>query len=262
MYPVGKKLDNQATCQLHKKHQAGYSLIETIIVVIILSILATVTVRSLRNSSDITRTNRTSIKLEQLAIAITGDPDLISGGSRVDFGFIGDIGALPTNLTALITNPGFTTWDGPYLHSEFSLTGSSENLLNDAWGKSFVYSGSITISSSGGGFPMTRSVASSSAELLANQIRLTILDADLSPPGSANVDSVRVEIHIPNGLGAMTTVVANPAGDGSASFSSIPIGRHLMEIIYLPDADTLRRQLSIEPSSLTSLEIQFPTDLW
>lgn len=257
MYPVGKKQRRTAL-----RSESGYTLIEIIVVVMIISVLATVTVRSLRNSTDVARTNRTRIKLDQLANAITGNPELIAGGSRVDFGFVGDVGALPTNLNALITNPGLATWNGPYLRADFTLTGAADNRLKDAWGKDFVYAGSTTISSSGGGFSMTRSVANSMAQLLLNQVRLTILDADLSPPGTAYADSVSLQLYLPNGTGSMTTKITNPAGDGSASFSSVPIGRHSLEIIFLPAADTLRRMLSIEPGSTSNIEILFPTDLW
>ena len=66
------------------------------------------------------RTETTIARMDMLARAIAGDPNLISGGVRSDFGYVGDVGALPSNLDQLVTNPGYSTWGGPYVRDEYS----------------------------------------------------------------------------------------------------------------------------------------------
>ncbi|MEA1981185.1 MAG: prepilin-type N-terminal cleavage/methylation domain-containing protein, partial [candidate division Zixibacteria bacterium] len=87
-------------------NKKGYSLFEMIIVILIISVLTTITLKSLKTSSDINRVEETKEELLQLAYSIAGNPNLVSSGKRTDFGYIGDIGALPVNLDALVQNPG------------------------------------------------------------------------------------------------------------------------------------------------------------
>src|SRR5688572_11036053 len=91
----------------------------------------------------------TQQQAEDIWRAIYGDP------SEGEFGYLGDMGRLPTSLTELLdrttTNQlAFHThdsgiehvgrigtgWRGPYLSSVFS----SSDLLTDAWGRSFTFS--------------------------------------------------------------------------------------------------------------------------
>ena len=93
----------------------GYSLIELLVVIIILGVIATVAVKSLTGVNDTVRIEETRQELSHLAWAIAGRPKLVSGGQRTDYGYVGDVGSLPVNLTALVQNPGsYSTWDGPY----------------------------------------------------------------------------------------------------------------------------------------------------
>ena len=64
------------------------------------------------------RTGR--LDADRLAHAVAGDPDLVAGGTRSDFGYVGDIGALPSDWDDLVTNPGYSTWNGPYVQDEFA----------------------------------------------------------------------------------------------------------------------------------------------
>ena len=72
----------------------------------------------------------------QIRAAISGTPDRTAGGRYVDRGYIGDVGALPSSLNDLITNPGLpaydyfsrTGWNGPYL-----VDNGTGEILRDAW---------------------------------------------------------------------------------------------------------------------------------
>ncbi|MCK4371866.1 MAG: prepilin-type N-terminal cleavage/methylation domain-containing protein, partial [candidate division Zixibacteria bacterium] len=103
--------------------ETGYSLIELIIVIVIVAIIASVAVKSLKGTNEVVRTEETKAELEQLAYAVAGNPAVLSGGARTDYGYVGDVGALPPNLDALVTNPGgYGTWDGPYVRDDFYVT--------------------------------------------------------------------------------------------------------------------------------------------
>ncbi len=73
------------------------------------------------------RENETLEKLVALKQAIIGDPRIITGEARTDFGFMGDTGSLPASLNELWilgSQPVFsfdtsiklgTGWAGPYI---------------------------------------------------------------------------------------------------------------------------------------------------
>ena len=232
-------------------------------VVIILGVLATVAMRGLSGSDEVARTARTRAALDQIAWAIAGNPELVSGGTRTDFGYVGDIGALPPNLSALVTNPGgYGTWNGPYISDQFKLSGTPSALFKDGWGTAFVYSGTTLIQSTGSGTNISRSLANSSDHLLNNSLNLTVLDLDQHPPGSVYMDSILISLIVPNGSGTTTNRSENPLQDGSALIDSLPVGRHLLRVIFLPDSDTLTRMVAIEPGGSSHLQITFPSDLW
>lgn len=247
------------------KDKKGYSLFELIIVIVIISILTTVTLKSLKQNSDISRVEKTKEELLQLAYSIAGNPNLVSAGKRTDFGYIGDIGALPANLDALVQNPGgYTTWNGPYLKDDYYLSAaSSESEFKiDAWGTTYTYSGSVTIISTGSGSSITQKIANSSNDLLLNKISVVITDLNNNPPGATYNDSLIFTLSYPDGTGSTTNQSLTPTQNGFVQFSSIPIGTHTLKVAYTPTADTLTRIISIAPGQNYYTEIQLNEDLW
>ena len=100
----------------HLSQNYGFTLIEVVIVILIAGIIASVALRSAVTISDTARTEETKQELESLAIAIIGNTKLENNGVRSDFGYVGDVGAMPPNLDALKSNPGsYSTWKGPYI---------------------------------------------------------------------------------------------------------------------------------------------------
>lgn len=246
-----------------KQTQDGYTLIEMVLVLVIVGIIATVGLNSLTAVNETNRFEQTRAELDRLAVAIAGDPALVSGGVRSDFGYLGDVGALPPNLDALISNPGgYATWEGPYYSDEFSTDGSSSEFKLDAWGRAYSYSGGRTISSTGGSVTLTRELASSTDDLLRNRLRVVVYDLDRTPPGPTYRDSVRVVLNYPNGAGGMATRAAYPGSDGLASFDSIPVGIHSLRIIYVPTVDTLQRRIVVNVGEDSYTEISLADTLW
>jgi len=244
------------------RSKAGYTLVEMIMVVIILGIIAAVAATTLRNSNDVARTERTRVEMDRLAEAIAGDPEMLSAGNRTDFGYVGDVGALPPNLDALAHNPGLTTWQGPYAYDDISPDGSSSAFKTDAWGKAFSYSGGVTITSTGSGTAITRSIANSTDELLYNRLSAVVTDLDNTPPGLTFQDSVLLALTFPDGAGSYRSVVASPGPDGAVNFDSIPIGLHYLEIVYIPDSDSTHRKVVVNTGEDSYIQIQLPQKLW
>ncbi len=113
---------------------SGFTLIEVVLIIVIMGIMATVAMKTLEPAMDQSRIDATLREMEKLSEAIIGDKNLISGGSRSDFGYVGDVGALPPDLDALVSNPGgYSTWNGPYIISDFLENAS--DYKEDAWGR-------------------------------------------------------------------------------------------------------------------------------
>lgn len=245
------------------KQQAGYALMEVLAVIVILGILAAVGSTYLGPTIEHQRFENTRREMDRLAIAIAGDPSLVSGGVRTDYGYVGDVGAMPPNLSTLVTNPGgYATWDGPYITDDFSTDGSSSEYLRDGWGNSYSYSGGNTITSTGNGNTLTRKIFSSPDQLMRNSVSFAVIDIDNTPPGSAHRDSVRFVLTYPDGFGSYASAGRFPDTGGYASFDSIPIGVHTLRVIFMTTSDTITRRVNVNPGNDYYCEIQYYDDIW
>jgi general secretion pathway protein G len=113
----------------------GFTLIEIIVVMAIMSILAGVLTPIVYRVWDDQKIEVTKTRMAALKIAIAGDPKLYQQGIRSHYGFIGDIGALPESLDDLVTDSGrWAGWNGPYLNGFDAV-----DFKVDAWGHDLVY---------------------------------------------------------------------------------------------------------------------------
>jgi hypothetical protein len=192
-----------------------------------------------------------------LARAIVGNPDTYADGAQSDFGYVGDVGALPPDLDALAFNPGYPTWDGPYISGTFD----NSEFRKDAWNADFIYGGTY-IRSVGSGSNIDRIIASAPGELLANAIHGFLLDGNNTPPGNAYVDSVAIDLIFPDGAGGIVHATTAPGADGSFDYPAVPIGNHILRVIYFPANDTVDYDLGIIPGNDAYVTLNFPADLW
>lgn len=240
--------------------QSGFTLIEVVIVIVITGILVAVAFRTGTKVYETAKVEQTKHELNALAAAITGNPELVNNGIRSDYGYVGDVGALPPDLDALHTNPGaYATWNGPYIGNRFSQV--TDDYKKDAWGTDYAYSGT-TITSTGSGLPISRRVANSADELLYNSLSGSVFDADGTPPGVDYDDSITVYLSIPNGTGGQIVRAVSADLGGYFKFDSLPIGAHDIEVVYAPEDDTLRRFVAIDPGSELHSEFRFEADYW
>lgn len=244
------------------KSNSGFTLIEVVLVIVIMGILVATALNSVSNLSDTVKIEMTKNEMDILARAITGNPNLNNNGIRTDFGYVGDVGALPSSLSNLLTNPGgYATWKGPYFDNEFSQITDDYN--KDAWGENYTYSSAnATLTSIGSGTNIIRRIAPSTSDLLYNKISGNIFDHDGTPPGADYDDSVTIRLTIPNGSGGTTIKSISPDHGGYFSYDSIPIGNHNLELIYESLNDTIRRFVSVTPNSEHYSKFNLRANYW
>lgn len=241
----------------HERNESGFTLIEVLMTVVIIGILAAVAMRSVQSSIDSSRIRETQAEMDELIAAIAGNPELHNNGMRADFGYVGDVGALPTSLDDLITNPGgYTTWQGPYVGRRFAQ--DADGFKKDAWGADYTFSGGVMLASTGGGsVPMTKSAALLATDLTATPIVGTITDAAGNPPGDSSV-AVTISVSYPNGAGSMTSTSTNPTAGGSFTINNIPVGIRALTAVYRATNDTVVTYASLLPKTGATVSMRLP----
>jgi len=134
---------------------SGFTLMELVLVILLVSILSFVVIPKATNLLDSSREVATQKEMREIQRAVLGDPDT---------GLIGyqdNMAALPSALADLHTNPavaGYTTydaytqlgWNGPYVDSRDLDGGGTPDIEEDAWGNAYVYNaGAGTVTSWG-----------------------------------------------------------------------------------------------------------------
>jgi len=239
------------------RNRQGFTLMELLVVLLIIGILSTVAIRTIDATRDRSFFDQTAKEMGQLAQAITGNPDLTYDGRRVDFGFYGDMGRLPSDLRELVHNPGDSNWHGPYIRQ--TVSGDTASYLLDGWGDQYTYNPTTgTIASIGHGkYPMTVRVADSLAGLTANTISGTITDADDNPPGD-KAANISVTLNYSSGHIPLTK---SPDPGGYYQFATtptetVPIGTHRL-VARMTGADSLTRWVTVSPRSKTIVDFRF-----
>ncbi|MBI5867494.1 MAG: prepilin-type N-terminal cleavage/methylation domain-containing protein [candidate division Zixibacteria bacterium] len=235
----------------------GFTLIEILMTIVVIGILATVALRSLQSGIDQSRIRETQEEMDELVMAIAGNPGLYANGLRSDFGYVGDVGSVPSTLDNLMTNPGsYATWKGPYMGRRF--TQDADGYKRDAWGNLYTFTSGITISSTGAGATaMTKSAAAASTDLTSTPVIGTITDAAGNPPGDSSV-AITVRITYPNGTGSTTSATTSPNNGGAFSISGIPIGNHTITAVYRATADTVYALASSLPKTGAFVNFRLP----
>ena len=219
---------------------AGFTLAEVLMVIALLGILLVISINVITNFSDDSRFQATLKQMKDIRNAMIGDPAIIDGSHRSNFGFLGDVGAIPTNaqgIAGLITNPTLPAWslnatvrigigwNGPYLRA--MMTGTSYTV--DAWGTSYVYDSTLsppTLISYGadrvaGGTGLNQDITLQIPTTLTSaRVYGSVLNSNLPWSGAG-----QVELNYPvAGVLTQTLNTMVSTDNGTFQFTSIPFG--------------------------------------
>lgn len=132
-----------------KKARKGFTLIDVIVVLAVLGTLAGAMVPLFFYMVNKQREDQTIDELDSLRIAVAGNPVIVTNEARTQFGYVGDMGALPTKIEDLYkkgTQPTFSFdtvkklgagWNGPYIDPK--IVEDLETLKTDDFGNDYEY---------------------------------------------------------------------------------------------------------------------------
>jgi len=230
-------------------NQRAFTLVEAIVMLMVIAILAAVAIPLALRLFEETAEDSTRTEMQNLKQAIIGNPNEIKENMRSDFGFLGDIGCLPTTafggLNRLLNNNGgnyaswvFNAakqvgagWNGPYITGSFAGE-EPEDFTKDQWGNAYTYT------PAGGGCPLTATLTSNGADvsssaddiplsIAANETTATVTGVVKSADGF-RFASIPVDINYPVN-GALTTVTNTTDTNGVYNFNSIPFGKRSVQ---------------------------------
>ena len=257
-----------------KVHPHGLTLLEVLMAISLIAILSLISGQLFISSTDEAKFNKTVDKMNQIKAALIGNLEIKDGGVRTSFGYLGDVGAMPTTaqgIAALVTLPAGVSsyainstaligigWNGPYLTGGSATT----DYTNDGWGTAFVYNGNSsppTLLSYGadqvaGGTSLNQDITLT----LYNDYITTTVSGSICLNGGPFTATAQVELNYPNGSGALTQTLVSvvPAASGAFSFASIPLGVRSISV-YIPSKAAATHTDTLGPISITVDKINY-----
>jgi prepilin-type N-terminal cleavage/methylation domain-containing protein len=257
----------------------GFTLIEVILVILLIGILAGLAANLLTNTLDQARFDEAQKKMTVLSNAMVGNPDLMTNGVRSDFGFVGDIGRLPTALTELVTQGALPAWSaatgvgwhGPYVPGDFAQ--NPDGYRTDGWGTLFTYASATGVVTSlgsdgaagGTGYAADFSTPDLTAPTDQRVGTITGRVTDLVGNPLASVTGATVTVSVTNNpvAGAATTVSTTTGADGSYTLNPIIIGRRTVQVTVTTGAATTYppKVAIVTPTQPAQVDFQIPVDI-
>jgi len=242
----------QSTIAKYQRPNRGFTLIELVVVIVIIGIMSAIGFRTVLRIGDNRAFQLTLSKMEILKYAIAGNPAIVGEGVRIQYGYVGDTGLMPTNLNALVTDPGVDGWNGPYLEQDI-IQEDPTTAFRDGWENMITYTlpGDPALpptltSTSNGGDPIVLNISSSIDALLNNTLALRIKNADGYP-----IRGTDGTLEIFYGDSWHTMDYSSSVG---SYLSTVPIGAHEVRIII--SDDTTYRIINVgENNSTTSPDL-------
>ena len=239
----------------------GFTLLELLVILGVMAILAAAVAPAFVQEIGETRIEATQLEQRVLYEGMVGP-----ASSETRFGFVGDIGRLPTALTELVqpgSLPSYTTnttrkigmgWRGPYINP-----GSSANdYLTDGFGRDYTLaSGQIRSAGPDG-------VANTSDDLVYPPSPMPIqgnvivtVKQEVGARVFVDPAGYRVDVfYASNGSEAMVSAAAGPF-----SFTNLPMGVHAVRVVKTtnPNPGTVVAQdtIVIRAGSTAAVELWF-----
>jgi prepilin-type N-terminal cleavage/methylation domain-containing protein len=239
----------------------GFTLIEVIVILAVISILAAVVVPTALRIFQVTAENTTREEMQELRRAMIGDERKLQGTFRSDFGFLGDVGRIPSSLDEILTPaslPAFTFdssklagagWNGPYVTGA-AVGEEAEEFKEDQLGNLYDYSdvdytnasgqlvdGKITSAGPDGVMGTADDIT---MEILKSETTATVVGTVKDTAGNG-LEAVPVEFYAAVN-GTLTTTPATTDANGVYSFVSVPFGQRAISarplLVYSPGSVT------------------------
>jgi prepilin-type N-terminal cleavage/methylation domain-containing protein len=254
-------MDLRALRDLRVLRDSGFSLLEIVVVVAVISILAAAVTPAIVQQIMDTRVAATQTEARALYEAMMGDV------TQNRFGFVGDIGRQPDSFQELAQPsglPSYTTtttrgvgigWRGPYINTGTSNT----DYLTDSFGRFYTGASSGQVRSAGPDgianntddivYPPSAGIATGDLVVTVKTIQgnKTIVD-----PSGYRVDL----FYASNGAEASVS-----DSTSTFTFSNVPMGLHAVRVVKTsnPQAGSIVAEdtVVVRPGSTTSAELWF-----
>ncbi|TFB13519.1 hypothetical protein E3V33_01660 [Candidatus Marinimicrobia bacterium MT.SAG.4] len=212
----------------------------------------------------------TIVEMQMLRRAIIGNSLLRTNGIRNDFGYVGEMGRLPTSLSELMSQ-GLQSavvyndtlhlssgWAGPYLQETF--TNYTSNPLTDEFDKLYQWD---TTELPNSGDTISAKLISFGANKVVNG---TGIDADITveifkrewrgnisgkayDSAGKKLKKATVKLYYPDGSGGISTKTKITNGKGVFSFFDIPFGPRSLSFTPKGGAEAPPRQIRIDAAA-------------
>jgi type II secretory pathway pseudopilin PulG len=241
------------------RYQSGFTLVEVMIMIVVLSALAVASVVTVSGDVDQARYQATLKQMRDIRDALYGAD--AGKKQRSDFGYVGDMGSIPTQtqgLSALWEMPSLAHawevdtsdpsdvarmgagWNGPYLKSS-SFFGADHS--KDAWGNPLIYqpdSGVLISHGSNGIQDVPGTVTGTAADIRVNlpaSHAKTTLYLVIQKSGAVWNGSADAELNYPLAPnGTLAKMSSSTAGaNGLFTFNNVPLGKRTVKF-YFPSS--------------------------
>jgi len=220
----------------------GFTLIEVIVILVVMSILAAVAVPVALRVFETAAEDATREEMINLKKAMIGDSNRQTA-ARGNFGFLGDMGRLPINLDELYRRGSLSSfsynnvkqagagWKGPYITGTFSGEEADE-FKKDGLGNDYALTvgpsqlDGVLNSSGPDGLPGTADDIS--LEILPVETTATLRGSVKDALGNG-ISNVSVNLNFASN-GILTLVTATTDTNGNYSFSSVPFGPRSVQV--------------------------------
>jgi general secretion pathway protein G len=247
--------------QAGRGRQAGFTLLELVVVVGVIGILAAAVTPAVVQQLLDARVQSTRDEARALHEAIVGDP------AQSRFGFVGDIGRMPTSFTELVQRgslPNYTTattravgmgWRGPYVN----LGTSATDYQTDAFGRAYTGASTGQVRSAGPDGVANNGddiVYPPTAPIVTGTVNATVKTMSGSKI-SVDPSGYRVDLLFADG-GAEDDI-----RDTSApfTFTNVPMGVHAIRVVKTtpPSSGSVVASdtIVVRPNSTTTIELWF-----
>jgi len=236
---------------------SGFTLMELVLAIIVISILFTLGALFMNDSIDNHRYRGTLKEMKELTKALIGDENLVKGNERVDFGYVGNTGAFPTNGQGL-----------GVLATEFTV---NAEYANDAWDQPYQYSDGATVvlesyaadlANGGAGLGSDIVVRFTSNVYESNDVFVTVYDVrgnilrgNDAGDNAYHIASVR--LNRISGLGVALAPDNAPTNGSLFTFTGVPMGRYNV-VVTVRNTNNYRQLLNDNNSTFTQTIAVYP----